>query len=275
MNSQDRYPHLSPEKRAEALLETDSVLFSSDVVSSDCQLRQSGSGEFSVRTNVTESSDESETSFISPRGKLFSLDANALNESQDFSGDSRSESRSSIPFSNYTSNSSGVMSHKADHSHQELSGDSVVFESSSNEPCGKNKSWEETINSVDDSIVFEKSSMSEDRNSEKMCKQGLLLRKQDHHTVDIFLLSDKSESSKEDSEPVNQSSPAGARFFLYIQMQLYSKETLKDWLGNNTLNRDRYTVLNIFDQIVCAVDYVHSQGLMHRDLKVSNITCSE
>lgn len=58
-----------------------------------------------------------------------------------------------------------------------------------------------------------------------------------------------------------------APVFLYIQMQLCSKESLKDWLCNNP-ERNRFAVLNIFEQIVDAVEYVHFRGLIHRDLKV-------
>lgn len=46
---------------------------------------------------------------------------------------------------------------------------------------------------------------------------------------------------------------------------------MRDWLCANTLSRDRKHVLDIFDQILSAVDYVHECGLMHRDLKPSNI----
>ncbi|XP_022098322.1 eukaryotic translation initiation factor 2-alpha kinase 3-like [Acanthaster planci] len=61
------------------------------------------------------------------------------------------------------------------------------------------------------------------------------------------------------------------RVYLYIQMQLCQKETLKDWLGANTLSRDRLRLLHIFQQILAAVQYVHSCGMIHRDLKPSNI----
>ena len=56
--------------------------------------------------------------------------------------------------------------------------------------------------------------------------------------------------------------------YLYIQMQLCKRASLKEWLNENTLNRDRTQQMDIFYQIVSAVDYVHESGLIHRDLKV-------
>ncbi len=58
------------------------------------------------------------------------------------------------------------------------------------------------------------------------------------------------------------------RMYLYIQMQLCQRESLRDWLDCHVANRNRAQLLSIFVQIVQAVDYVHSHGLMHRDLKV-------
>lgn len=55
--------------------------------------------------------------------------------------------------------------------------------------------------------------------------------------------------------------------FLYIQMQLCHEKSLKEWLKDNRV-RDFGDVLNIFRQILSAVEYVHLQGLIHRDLKV-------
>lgn len=60
------------------------------------------------------------------------------------------------------------------------------------------------------------------------------------------------------------------RMYLFIQMQLCRKESLRDWLSDN-LKRDKKQIMHIFDQIVQAVEYVHLQGLIHRDLKPSNI----
>ena len=64
--------------------------------------------------------------------------------------------------------------------------------------------------------------------------------------------------------------PLAPKLYLYIQMQLCRRESLKDWLNANTLQRDRREMLDIFDQIVSAVNYIHESGLMHRDLKVSS-----
>ncbi|KAG1684920.1 Eukaryotic translation initiation factor 2-alpha kinase [Nymphon striatum] len=55
------------------------------------------------------------------------------------------------------------------------------------------------------------------------------------------------------------------------EMQLCKKETLKDWMSENNKTREKLEILDIFDQILCAVQYVHEQNLMHRDLKPSNI----
>lgn len=61
------------------------------------------------------------------------------------------------------------------------------------------------------------------------------------------------------------------RSYLYIQMQLCHKDSLKDWLCAHTEPRDRFEVLGYFYEIISAVEYVHEQCLMHRDLKPSNI----
>lgn len=58
--------------------------------------------------------------------------------------------------------------------------------------------------------------------------------------------------------------------FLYIQMQLCRKESLRDWLNKNK-DRDPSIIWKYFEQIVSAVEYIHLQELIHRDLKPSNI----
>ncbi|XP_055297961.1 eukaryotic translation initiation factor 2-alpha kinase isoform X2 [Sitodiplosis mosellana] len=59
--------------------------------------------------------------------------------------------------------------------------------------------------------------------------------------------------------------------YLYIQMQLCRKQSLKDWLFENGSYVRENESHAIFKQIVEAVEYVHLKGLIHRDLKPSNI----
>lgn len=71
------------------------------------------------------------------------------------------------------------------------------------------------------------------------------------------------------SLPVETAGLHVEKVYLYIQMQLCRKDTLKDWLKTNCEIRDKTTIFDFFYQIVDAVEYVHSQDLIHRDLKVS------
>lgn len=61
------------------------------------------------------------------------------------------------------------------------------------------------------------------------------------------------------------------RMYLYIQMQLCKKQSLRDWLRMNHLESRQRDIVSIFKQIVEGVEYCHLKGLIHRDLKPSNI----
>lgn len=81
--------------------------------------------------------------------------------------------------------------------------------------------------------------------------------------------SDERQHNNSSSLPAETSGLHVEKVYLYIQMQLCRKDTLKDWLKTNCENRDKTTIFDFFYQIVDAVEYVHSQDLIHRDLKVS------
>ncbi|XP_064599174.1 uncharacterized protein LOC135465773 [Liolophura sinensis] len=67
---------------------------------------------------------------------------------------------------------------------------------------------------------------------------------------------------------------------LYIQMELCS-HTLQEWLAKRNMSRgdnsdgasviDVFENMRIFQQLVRGVQYIHSQGVLHRDLKPRNI----
>ena len=50
-----------------------------------------------------------------------------------------------------------------------------------------------------------------------------------------------------------------AKMFLFIQMQLCRKESLREWLRTHVSHRDPYQVLHMFNEIIRAVEYVHLQ----------------
>ena len=57
---------------------------------------------------------------------------------------------------------------------------------------------------------------------------------------------------------------------LFIQMELCDKGTLEQWINDRReKGTDKDLSLELFEQIVEGVNYIHSKALIHRDLKVS------
>ncbi|XP_035898058.1 eukaryotic translation initiation factor 2-alpha kinase-like [Anopheles stephensi] len=83
-------------------------------------------------------------------------------------------------------------------------------------------------------------------------------------TADLSTRPSATEQSKASAGQSN-------KIYLYIQMQLCHKQSLKEWLCMNGFPARRDKIVPIFEQIVAGVEYVHLKGLIHRDLKPSNI----
>jgi serine/threonine protein kinase len=74
--------------------------------------------------------------------------------------------------------------------------------------------------------------------------------------------------------------PTSVRYILYIQMQYCSQKTLADFLSNADARKNSHAISNtavdiphaltLFLGIMQGVEHVHSQGLIHRDLKPNN-----
>ncbi|CAK8681570.1 unnamed protein product [Clavelina lepadiformis] len=80
--------------------------------------------------------------------------------------------------------------------------------------------------------------------------------------------------SKKEQKKQSHTQRSGDTLYLYIQMQLCKKQSLKDWLSANVNDRDNSFCLRIFRQVVDAVKYIHDCNLIHRDLKPSNVLFS-
>ncbi|KAJ8250169.1 hypothetical protein COCON_G00220910 [Conger conger] len=82
---------------------------------------------------------------------------------------------------------------------------------------------------------------------------------------------EEDESDEVDESGVSFKSNAPSTY-LYIQME-FCGGTLTDWINkkNHEEARGKMETLNIFQEIVGGVEYIHSQEHIHRDLKPDNI----
>lgn len=101
------------------------------------------------------------------------------------------------------------------------------------------------------------------------------LRKRKNKSSLSLDLNGRSKALVAAKSAANSTPKIQTKVFLYIQMQLCRKDSLRDWLRENTTEARELQIRPIFGQIVDAVDYVHLKGLIHRDLKPSNIFFSQ
>lgn len=154
---------------------------------------------------------------------------------------------------------------------------SIVFEDSG---CDNENSLSVHSTLFDDkSSSQERSSQSKGKESHKIHKKLQKRKRLQSHPVGSDTketserprtLSLRTSMEKLTSHPKEEAGVLRSRTFLYIQMELCQRESLKDWLLQNEI-RNKKTICDMFNDIVKAVEYVHDNQLMHRDLKPSNI----
>lgn len=128
-------------------------------------------------------------------------------------------------------------------------------------------------NDISDSfVVFEKNSGDSKSNSKFSTKTGISIDSDTEKTTGLNYKTSKSlhqSVKKKFDRSVSLESNDSSKVYLYIQMQLCQRHSLRDWLTTNT-KRNYTQVLSIFEQILQAVEHVHLHGLIHRDLKVKS-----
>ncbi|XP_039594193.1 interferon-induced, double-stranded RNA-activated protein kinase-like isoform X4 [Polypterus senegalus] len=101
--------------------------------------------------------------------------------------------------------------------------------------------------------------------TDKASREVAALAKLDHKNIVQYVTYWEFESSTSDSS----SGPSPPQRYLFIQMKLYEKGTLETWMKENKGNKIKAKWM--FAQIVDGVEKIHSNNLIHRDLKPNNI----
>ena len=169
---------------------------------------------------------------------------------------------SAVPFRHYRSNSNRNKSHDAshkaytNHDRDDTSVDIIFEDSRHSDP-------------KHDTAQQQQSSVSTRNLSSKHRTTGP--RRSSVENIPPSQSPIASENNNNNSSQHKKSRAPQQKMYLYIQMQLCRKASLKEWLAT-AHDKDVQVSLDIFAQIVSAVAYVHDSGLMHRDLKVRTCT---
>ncbi|XP_024916839.1 interferon-induced, double-stranded RNA-activated protein kinase isoform X2 [Cynoglossus semilaevis] len=116
------------------------------------------------------------------------------------------------------------------------------------------------------------------RGKKKALREVVALSDLSHHNIVRYFNcwmedSGYSDDSSSDDSRSHSNSP---QQFLYIKMELCSTETLKNWIEKRNEKNGQDSergeeALNLAEQIVAGVEYIHQKKLIHRDLKPPNI----
>jgi len=96
--------------------------------------------------------------------------------------------------------------------------------------------------------------------------------KSNHNNENLIESFNSYTSSEEElkNEIITQPNTIKYYLTLYIQMKLYDKLTLKDWLVKREYINNDINIL-IFTQLLNGLHHIHKKNIIHRDLKPENI----
>lgn len=182
-----------------------------------------------------------------------------------------------VPHSNHSSIDSAFEAYKLDnHNDNEDSDSFIVFERSDS---GEIEESESVIDLTEDDCSVEKFSagvkieVDSSDHSENSSSKLIMTRGRSYDANDTKETISKADRKRSLSLNLGNKSKTvkqkPMKMFLYIQMQLCQRLSLREWLKRQTEPRNTLRILKVFQQIVDAVEYVHLQGMIHRDLKAS------
>lgn len=249
----------------------------------DIVFEGSGSIRLETKNNIEETNSKSRDDGMS-LGDITSGEL-MLNEGERGDIISDSEDSDFIQFGYHRN--SGTKNNKKNHNQQEQgatqqceSGDEISLSGHLTEPFSSSDSEPEIVEGLDNRFLERKIELQRKR-KEELSKRAHFIKSSPKRSLGdtknkrkaLLQLRELRQQQQQQHQQLNNVSLLenlhAEKVYLYIQMQLCRKDTLKDWLKTNCENRDKTTIFDLFYQIVDAVEYVHSQDLIHRDLKVS------
>ncbi|XP_054018331.1 interferon-induced, double-stranded RNA-activated protein kinase [Dryobates pubescens] len=109
--------------------------------------------------------------------------------------------------------------------------------------------------------------------TDKVLREVTTLAKLEHENIVRYY--DSWEGNDHVTHPVSRQKSDKTNTYLFIQMEFCEQGSLEDWIEENRQDRKYYQMAqNKFLQILKGVNYIHSEGLIHRDLKPQNILIS-
>ncbi|XP_039262638.2 eukaryotic translation initiation factor 2-alpha kinase 3-like [Styela clava] len=205
-------------------------------------------------------------------GKFFQ---SANTDSSDSGDETGSPSIQLVPFGRYKDESLSIVFEKSAQKPMGSTGDSAIEEDAFSSPIANKKGHVRNISNVGElpqykDIYKDFTSTPGSKLRKRSSSQKLQMPEDSDTGSELNAVICRDETDKKKAEDEKIKPKVAVSVYLYIQMQLCQKDSLRKWLADNHTREDGYC-LWIFHQVLNAVQYVHDCNLIHRDLKPSNV----